>query len=147
MTNKLVTVVLALSHIIIGISYMLIATIAFVGIDISMITDSNIFLIEAMKESVIFNIIIFIASYFVLSFGVNMLGGKIERVVALNMNINYEIIEIETNDSQSTVRLLLKDSETGDMVSVERKTKNLAYFKGYFESFGNRMLGSFAKTI
>ena len=146
MTNKLVTIVLALAHIIVGIFYMLTATIVFVGIDISMITDGNIFLIETMKENVVFNIVIFIASYCVLLFGVNLLKGKTERI-ALNMNVNYEIIEIETNDGQGTVRLLLKDSNTGDMVSIERETKNLAYFKGYLESSGNRMLGSFAKTI
>lgn len=146
MTNKLVTIVLALAHIIVGIFYMLTAIIVFVGIDISMITDGNIFLIETMKESVVFNIIIFIASYCVLLFGVNLLKGKTERI-ALNMDVNYEIIEIETNDGQGTVRLLLKDSNTGDMVSIERETKNLAYFKGYLESSGNRMLGSFAKTI
>ena len=146
MTNKLVTIVLALAHIIVGIFYMLTATIVFVGIDISMITDGNIFLIETMKENVVFNIVIFIASYCVLLFGVNLLKGKTERI-ALNMDVNYEIIEIETNDGQGTVRLLLKDSNTGDMVSIERETKNLAYFKGYLELSGNRMLGSFAKTI
>lgn len=146
MTNKLITVVLALLHIIVGIFYMSTAVIVLVGIDISMITGRNIFLIEMMKESVVLSTIIFVASCCVLLFGVNMLRKKTERV-ALNMNTNYEVIKIETSDSQSTVRLLLKDSETGDMVSVERKTKNLSYFKGYLESFGNRMLGSFAKTI
>ena len=136
----------ALLCIVAGISYMVFAITAFTGIGISMITDKEIYLVEIMKESVIINILAFLSGCFVLLLGVNILTKGTEKI-ALDVNIDYEVIEIETNDSQSTVKLLLKDNETGDMVLVERETKHLAYFKEYFESSGNRMLGSLAETI
>ena len=146
MVLKLIKKVFGLLFLTIGIFWMLTAIIAFTGIDIPIITDENAHFIETLNANIIENFLVLVMGYFFSSFGLDMLTERTKKAT-LNMNINYEIVEIETNDNQSTVKLLLKDDKTGDIVFIERETKNLAYFKGYLESFGNRMLGSFAKTI
>jgi len=146
MVLKLIKKVFGLLFLTIGIFWMLTAIIAFTGIDTSMFSDENTHIIGVLNESIIDNFLVLIFGCYFSWFGLCMLLGRTKKTI-LNMNINYEIVEIETNDNQNTVKLLLKDDKTGDIVSIERETKNLAYFKGYIELFGNRMLGSFAKTI
>lgn len=146
MVYKLIKGIFGSLYLILGVFWILIAIIAFTGIDTSMFSDENAHLIGVLNESIIDNFLVLILGCYFSWFGLCRLLGRTKKTI-LNMNVNYEVIGIETNKALSTVKIRLKDNENGDIVDIERETKHLNYFENYIKNFGNIMPGALAGTV
>lgn len=133
---------------IIGIAYMVIALVAYLSIDLNSVIGRdaglmNVIIEELRKDRGLNFLVFFMGCYFMLSGKTALLGKK----VALNMNVIYKIVSIETDDSKNTVKIDLKDTATGDLVTVKKETKYLNYFKDYIKTNGETMPGTIAALV
>lgn len=148
MALKKITVIYSILSFMLGMSCMTVAIIALTTIDIKLLigkdTGVAITIMEALRNNFILSILILLAGYSHILWGKNALLGK---KAVLNLNINYKIISIETDDAKSTVKIDLKDTKTGDEVIVQRKTNYPDYFKKYIKMNGEIMPGTIASIV
>lgn len=148
MALKKITVIHGILSFAIGLFCILFAVVALSAIDIKLWVGNDtgilITIIEGLKGNVILSILVLFVGYSHILSAKNVLFGK---KAVLDLNIDYKVIAIETDDAKSTVKIDLKDTATGDTVTVRKETKHLDYFKNYIEKYGNIMPGTFAKHI
>ena len=126
-----------------GLFCIIIAIIAFLEIE-TKDTGMLITIIEALRESFLMNFLIFLLGHsYVLSAKDILLGKK----AVLDINVDYQIVSIETNDAEKMVKINLKDPVSDNVITIERNTDNIVYFKEYLKERGNKIFGSIASTV
>jgi len=127
-----------------------VSAVAFTTIDVNAAAGrdmgmANLF-VDILRKDVLLNVSVFLAGYFLCSWGMIMLSGKPKKAV-LDYRVIYKVVAIETDDTKSTVKIDLKDTRTGTEVTVQKVTKNLKYFKDYVNLNGDTMPGSIAAVV
>lgn len=136
--------------ILIGIFCVMSAIIALISFEIDAIIGSGTIanaiklLIDGLKGNKLLSfLILFVGFSYIISGKYALFGRK----VVLDMNVNYKVISIETDDAKGLVKIKLEDTLTSDTVEVQKETKYLNYFKNYIETNGDIMPGTIAKMV
>ncbi|MFA6097030.1 MAG: hypothetical protein WC788_05375 [Candidatus Paceibacterota bacterium] len=150
MAHKIITKLSGLMMLLLGLLYLSVAVVAALSIDVSAITGRDLGLlkviIDATEKDVLLNIMVLFIGYYFSSWGVTILGGKPKKVL-LDYRINYKVVAIETDEAKGTVKIDLKDTRTGDEITVQKETKHLKYFKDYVNLNGDIMPGGIAGVV
>lgn len=139
---------LAVLRLLFGTFCILCVIIALTTIDVNSLAGRdmgviNKFIVE-LRKGILFGILVVWLAQSEIFIGKDALFGKEAKI---DLNANYRVIAIETDDSNNMVKLDLVNTVNGDKIVINKQTKNLRYFKSYLETNGDIMPGSFAKCI
>jgi len=150
MAHKITTKLSGLLMLLLGLLYVSVAVVAALAIDVGAIIGKDLGLlkvvIDATEKDLLLNIMVLFIGYYFSSWGVTTLRGKPKKVL-LDYRINYKVVAIETDEAKGMVKIDLKDTNTGDEITVQKETKHVKYFKDYVNLNGDIMPGGIAGVV